>query len=201
MATIADIGIPGLGTGILQPKLKNRWMVTFADLGGVGNRTDPLSLQVVTFNRPKLSFAEVELHRYNSVAWVAGKHTWDETSLTVEDDIGGSATRVLQEQLQQQQWLIGPEGPWLGTAPTGSIYKFVTYVNMLDGMEQVVETWTLEGCWLKSVDYAELDYSSSEQIKLSITMRFDHAKQSLCVPPSAYGTALGGGTTGNECSI
>ena len=62
MATINDFGIPGVGTGILQPKLKNRWRVTFANLGG-GTDSQPLSMQAISATRPQLTFEEVALHR------------------------------------------------------------------------------------------------------------------------------------------
>ena len=47
MATINDIGIPGIGTGILHPKLKNRWRITFANMGA-GADSQPLSMQAIT---------------------------------------------------------------------------------------------------------------------------------------------------------
>ena len=83
MATINDIGIPGVGSGILQPKLKNRWRVTFANLGG-GVDSQPLSHQAITVTRPVLSFEEIQLDRYNSRAWVAGKHTFEPMTITLE---------------------------------------------------------------------------------------------------------------------
>lgn len=195
MATINDIGIPGVGTGILQPKIKNRWRVTFAGLGN-GIDTQPLSMQIITFDRPQLSFEEVPLHRYNSVAWVAGKHTWAEQNFVVEDDIAGTATNVLQQQLQSQQLLIGAGGPWLATAPEGSFYKFATFFDQLDGGTTVLETWIMEGCWLKSVNYDGVDYSSSDPIKLQISMRFDHARQNIPNYGEGPGSALGGGSAG-----
>ena len=85
MATINDIGIPGVGTGILEPKRKNRWRVTFANMGGGGVDSQPVSAQVITVTRPRLSFEEVALHRYNSVAWVAGKHTWEALTMTIQE--------------------------------------------------------------------------------------------------------------------
>jgi hypothetical protein len=191
MATINDIGIPGVGTGILQPKLKNRWRVTFAGLGG-GADSQPLSMQAITVDRPKLQFEEVQLDRYNSRAWVAGKHTWDPVTLVAEDDISGTATRVIQEQLQLQQWLIGAEGAWLAAAAEGSKYKFVTYLQQLDGNEQVIETWTLEGCWLSRCDWDALDYSASETVKINMTIRFDHARQDVVGFRGGEGVALGG---------
>lgn len=176
MATINDIGIPGVGTGILQPKLKNLWRVTFANLGG-GADSQPLSLQAVTVTRPSISFDEVELHRYNSKAFVAGKHTFEPMTITFEDDVTGTATRVIQEQMQKQQWLIGAEGPWLGKGEEGSLYKFVTYLDLMDGKEQVVEKWTVEGCWFQAVDYTDLDYSDSAAVQINCTIRYDHARQ------------------------
>ena len=192
MATINDFGIPGIGTGILQPKLKNLWRVTFANLGG-GADSQPISMQAITVSRPSLSFEEVELHRYNSRAWVAGKHLFESMTITLEDDVTSSASRVIQEQLQAQQWLIGAQGPWLGKGEEGSLYKFVTYLDMMDGKEQVIEKWTVEGCFIQAVDYTELDYSDSTAVQINLTIRYDHARQdSLTGYEAGEGVATGG---------
>ncbi len=195
MATIAQMGIPGVGTGILQPKLRNRWRVTFANMGG-GVDSQPVSMQAVTVTRPSLSFDPVELNRYNSRAWVAGKHTWEPVTLTLEDDVTGTAAAVIQEQIQKQQWLTGAEGPWLAAAGEGSLYKFVTHLDMLDGNEQVIERWILEGCWILSVDYTDLDYGDSQAVRINLQIRFDHARQDIGGYNQGQGVALGGpGTT------
>jgi len=191
MSTINDIGIPGVGTGILQPKLKNRWRVTFANLGG-GTDSQPLSMQAITVTRPVLNFEEVQLDRYNSRAWVAGKHNFEPMTITFEDDVTGTATRVIQEQLQKQQWLIGAQGQWLAAAGEGSLYKFVTYLDLLDGNEQVIEKWTVEGCWFQNVDYTDLDYSASEAVQITSTIRYDHARQDVGGYNQGQGVATGG---------
>lgn len=192
MSTINDIGIPGVGTGIYHPKQKNRWRVTFANLGG-GTDSQPISMQAIKINRPALSFKEVELHRYNSVAYVAGKHEWEELKLTMEDDVTGTAAAVLQAQLQKQQWLIGAEGQWLAAAGEGSLYKFVTYLDQMDGNDQVIEKWTIEGCWIKSANYGENDYSTGDAIQIELSLRFDNARQSLGGYNQGQGIATGGG--------
>lgn len=191
MANINDIGIPGVGTGILQPMLKNRWRATFANLGA-GTDSQPLSMQVVTFDQPSLSFEEVPLHRYNSRAWVAGKHNWEEIKIVLEDDVTSTAMAVLTAQLQQQQYLIGTAGPWLAASPEGSLYKFVTYLDKLDGNEQVLATWTIEGCWIKTLTPDGLDYSASEAIKINLSMRFDHAFYTVGQYTAGQGVATGG---------
>ena len=191
MATINDIGIPGVGSGILQPKLKNRWRVTFAGLGG-GVDAQPLSHQAITVTRPVLSFEEIQLDRYNSRAWVAGKHTFEPMTVTIEDDVTGGATQVIQEQLQNQQQLIGAGGQFLAPAGEGSLYKFVTYLDLLDGNEQVIEKWTVEGCWFQNVDYMDLDYAASEAVQITMTIRYDHARQDVGGYDQGQGVATGG---------
>lgn len=191
MATINDFGIPGVGTGILQPKLKHKWKVTFANIGG-GADSQPLSMQAVTITRPVLSFEEVQLDRYNSRAWVAGKHTFEPMTLTFEDDVSSSASQVLQDQLQNQQFIIGAEGPFLAAAGEGSLYKFVTYLDLLDGNEQIIEEWVVEGCWLQNIDYTDLDYAASDAVQITCTVRYDHARQSLGGYDQGEGVATGG---------
>lgn len=190
MSTIYDMGIPGVGSGILQPKLKNRWRVTFANLGG-GTDSTPVSMQAVSISRPNVNFQEVELHRYNSKAWIASKHSWEPMSLTLEDDATGTATNVIQEQLQKQQWLVGAEGSWLATASSGSAYKFTAYLDLLDGNEQILEKWTYEGCWIVNCNWNELGYEDGEKVTITLSVRFDHARQDLSYNTSSIGTALG----------
>jgi hypothetical protein len=191
VSTINDIGIPGVGSGILQPKFKNRWRITFANMGG-GTDSQPISMQTIKANRPKLKFEKVELRRYNSVSWVASKHSWETTSVTIQDDVTGTAAAVLQAQLQKQQWLIGAQGQWMAAAGEGSLYKFVSYLDMLDGNDQVIETWTLEGCWLEDVDWGELAYDGNEAVEIAVTISFDHARQKLGGYSQGPGIATGG---------
>lgn len=192
MATINDFGIPGVGEGILHPKHMHRWRVFFVNMAG-GASTLPLSHQLVTFKRPTLNFEKITLDRFNSRAFVAGKHTIEPLDFTLEDDISSSATNIIQQQLQIQQWLIGAEGPFLGAASEGSEYKFVARLEMLDGgrNDEVVERITCEGCWLENVDYGEVDYSSAEAVKINVTMSIDHFRQDLG-GYSGPGSALGG---------
>lgn len=191
MATINDIGIPGVGSGILHPKQKNRWRVTFANLAG-GTDSQPLSLQAVTVTRPVFSFEEIQLDRYTARAFIAGKYTFEPMTISFQDDVTGLASQVLQDQVQQQQFLIGAEGQFLAAAGEGSLYKFVTYLDMLDGNDQQIERWTVEGCFISNIDYTDLDYASGEPVMITVTIRYDHARQDLGGYDQGQGVALGG---------
>ena len=196
MSTLSQAGIWGVGNGILHPKHKNRWRVLFVGMGAAANGAstssapNDISMQLITAARPQLSFETVQLDRYNSRAYVAGKHTFEPIQLTFEDDVTNRASGALQRQLERQQRLIGATGPWMNTEATASSYKFGMLLEMLDGNETVLESWKVEGCWVQLVDYSDLDYSTGEKVVISITVQIDHARQILA--PDIGGTALGG---------
>lgn len=198
MATLSNFGIPSIGNGILHPRLKNKFRITFLDMARAapGGDSKNLSWQVTTITLPNLSFEEVTLHRYNSVAYVAGKHTWEPLSVTFEDDITGLASIVVRNQLETQQRLIGIDldGRWLNTAATGSDYKFGAKIDQLDGDEGVVQQWILEGVYIASADFGDRDYSASEAATITLSLRFDHARH--IESGAGYGTALGGNVAG-----
>lgn len=200
MATLSNFGIPGGGSGILHPKMKNKWRVTFQDIGRLvsGHNSRNLTMQATTVSRPQLDFEEVALHRYNSTAYVAGKHTWSAMNLTVEDDVTGLASKVVKAQLETQQRLVGVDldGRWLNTASTASDYKFGIKLEQLDGDELVLESWILEGVWIQAADFTDLDYSASDAVTIQLTLRFDHARSLNEGDLSSLGSALGGNVAG-----
>jgi hypothetical protein len=188
------MGIPGAGSGILHPRLKNKFRITFRNIGNkvAGTNARNLSMQVTTLTLPNLTFEEVALHRYNSTAYVAGKYSWEAINVTVEDDITGLAATVVKSQLETQQRIIGADldGRWMNSAATGSDYKFAAVIDQLDGDEGVVQTWYLEGAQIMSADFGDRDYSASEAATITMSIRFDHARH--VESGSGYGTALGG---------
>lgn len=193
MANINDMGLPlpgGAGMGILHPKLKKNFMVQFINIGSVGSRD--LSMQAISVTRPKVSFAEVELHRYNSIAWYAGKQSFEPLTVVIQDNYSNGASRIIQSQIERQQQLIGADsGPYLATAPDGNSYKFAVKLTQLDGGTQVLEEWNYEGCFIQAADYDTVEYSSSDPVQITLTIRFDNTFQVYGDAPSS-GQALGG---------
>lgn len=194
MATLSQVGIPGAGFGILHPKQKYRWQVTFSGLARLvaGASSREITRQATNITRPTLTFEEVPIHRYNTVAYMAGKHSWSEVSLTLEDDITGLASYAVQGQLETQKRLIGADlpGQYLNSAATASDYKFGMLLEQLDGNEGVVESWKMEGCFILSADWGDLDYSSSDAATITLSIRYDHARQDLT--GQGYGTLISG---------
>ncbi len=175
MATLQNFGVPlGGGKGpMLSPKLKYKFRVRLIGFGPIATPLD-VSAQVESVGRPNVSHASVEVHSYNSVMYMAGKHNWNTLDLTVRDDVTNSVSRICGHQEQKQLNHFQQTSPL-----AGSNYKFDMKIETLDGGNDVVlETWDLEGCWLESVNYGDFDYKdTSGYLTIAMTVRFDNATQ------------------------
>ena len=174
--------------GLLMPKLKYRFRVIFENFGVSTPRTE-LTKQVIDFARPSVSFDDITIDLYNSKMRLAGKHTWEDTTVNLRDDAGGNVARLVAEQLQKQLDFMEQ-----ASAASGIDYKFVTRCEILDGGNgangpTVLETWELYGCYLTSVNYNDLTYSESSPVTVGLTIRFDNALQTPI--GSGIGTAVG----------
>lgn len=179
MATLVDFGVKGAGGEILQPHLKNKWRLTF---NGIGNlvSSEVLTLQAITCDRPKLSHEVVQLDRYNSRAYIAGKYTFEPITVTLEADVGGHVEAAIRAQEELQQRIIGMgSAARLPSALAGADYKFSITQSIMDGDDLPLSTFYIEGAWLENVDWGDLDYAASETLKITLTVRYDHARQDI----------------------
>ena len=162
--------------GLLMPKLKFRFRGTFENFG-VSNPKTELTKQIMTFARPQVTFDPIEIPIYNSKIYIAGRPTWAAVAVTLRDDAGGNVSRLVGEQLQKQFDFMEQ-----ASAASGSDYKFVTTLEMLDGANgttepTVLETWQLYGCFLTDVNYNDVDYGSNEPVVITMSVRYDNALQ------------------------
>ena len=162
--------------GLLMPKLKFRFRGTFENFG-VSNPKTELTKQIMTFARPQVTFDPIEIPIYNSKIYIAGRPTWTAVAVTLRDDAGGNVSRLVGEQLQKQFDFMEQ-----ASAASGSDYKFVTTLEMLDGANgntepTVLETWQLYGCFLTDVNYGDVDYGSNDPVTITMSVRYDNALQ------------------------
>jgi hypothetical protein len=180
--------------GLLMPKLQYRFRALFLNFG-TGGSTQELTKQVMDIQRPNVQFEEVTLDIYNSKVYLAGKHSWQETQINLRDDAAGNVSKLVGQQLQKQFDFVEQ-----ASAATGQDYKFQINYEILDGgngtlVPNVLETWELYGCFIKSANYNNMDYKSNEPATIQLSIRFDNAVQSPLA--SGVGTSVGrafGGT-------
>jgi hypothetical protein len=162
--------------GLLMPKLKYRFRVTFLNFG-VSQPTTELTKQVIDFARPNVTFANIDVPIYNSTIRLLGKHEWTDITCNLRDDAGGNVSKLVGEQLQKQLDFMEQ-----ASAASGIDYKFTTVFEVLDGGNGTdtpiaLETWEIYGCYLQGVNYNDANYGTSEAMTVSMTIRYDNALQ------------------------
>lgn len=162
--------------GLLMPKLKFRFRVTFLNFG-VTQPTTELTKQVMDFKRPSVSFEQIEIPIYNSKVYLAGKPTWAEVTCNLRDDASGEVTKRVGEQMQKQFDFFEQS-----SASSGIDYKFTTLLEVLDGgnganTPTVLETWEMYGCYLMTADYGDNSYATNDPMTVGLTIRYDNALQ------------------------
>jgi hypothetical protein len=176
--------------GLLMPKLKYRFRVTFLGLG-VTQPTTELTKQVISFTRPNVTFDNIDLPIYNSTIRLAGKHSWTDITCEVRDDAGGNVSRLVGEQLQKQLDFLEQS-----SAASGIDYKFTTVFEVLDGGNGAntpiaLETWNILGCYLQGVNYNDANYGSgTEPMTVSMSIRYDNAVQTLTGADVGVGASI-----------
>jgi hypothetical protein len=179
--------------GVLMPKLKYRFRVIFENFGAANNAAPvtELTKQVIDFKRPSVDFAQIDIPIYNSTIKMAGKHTWADVSCNLRDDAGANVQKLVGEQLQKQLDFME-----MASASAGIDYKFITKFEVLDGGNgavepNVLESWELYGCYLKSVDYGDANYGSSEAMTIALAITYDNANQIVGGGVGSAGTLVG----------
>jgi hypothetical protein len=172
--TKSKFGVPvtgATGSGILMPKLKYRFRVSF--LGGFGGEAESRTLtqNVQNVTRPKITYEEVTIDSYNSRTYIQGKHSWDAINVTMRDDISNSVSKLVGAQVQRQFNHFQQSTP-----AAGNDFKFDMQIEVLDGVNAgASEVWFLEGCFLTNVDYSDGDYSANDPVTIALTVRYDNA--------------------------
>lgn len=178
LKTLNKFGVPIYSTGgnpgkigMLQPKMRHRYRVRVLNFGDE-QKLEDLTRQVASVSRPSLNYDVVQVDSYNSRAYYAGKHSWNEINISVRDDITNRVTRLIGQQVQKQLNHFEQTG-----FASGINYKFNMYIEMLDGGNvKVLEEWYLEGCFLSNISWGDLDYSGADPVMISLTVRYDNAQ-------------------------
>ena len=194
ISTLSKITVPldssssSSNQGLLMPKLQYRFRVSLENFG-VSTPTTELTKQVVDVTRPNVSFEDITVDVYNSRVYLAGKHTWEPVTLNLREDVSNNVQKLVGEQLQKQFDFFEQS-----SAASGSDYKFVTRIEILDGgnginVANVLETFELYGCYLQSANYNTLNYATNDPVTVALSIKYDNAIQTP--QGTGVGTAVG----------
>ena len=143
-----------------EPKLKNRFVMS---IDGI-----PAYL-IKTAARPSITFEEVELNHMNVKRYVKGKATWETVEFTMYDPVVPSAAQAVMEWVRlSHESVTGRDG-------YSDFYKKDVDFQVLGPVGDVVEQWKLKGTWIAAANFNDLDFSSSDPVEISVTLRYDYA--------------------------
>ena len=143
-----------------EPKMKNRYLMS---IDGI-----PAYL-IKTAQRPTITFEEVTLEHMNVKRYVKGKATWETIEISLYDPVVPSGAQAVMEWVRlHHESVTGRDG-------YSDFYKKDIDFQVLGPVGDVVEQWKLKGAFITSANFNDLDFSSSDPLDITLTLRYDYA--------------------------
>lgn len=143
-----------------EPKRKYRWLL---QIEGVD------AYLCSTAARPSMETEEIEVPWINATRYLAGKTKFGTMEVVLHDPIAPSGAQQVMEWIRLHYESVS------GRSGYADFYKRDIQLKMLDPVGTVVELWDVKGAFLTSVNFNDLDYSSSDAQMINLTIRFDNA--------------------------
>lgn len=172
-----NMGIGRLGNDNVIMKRKFRW--TFAVTRKNGANVPASFVKVA--KRPSLEVEETEINFLNAKTWIPGKGAWEQITVTYYDVavINGQGNEELWSWLASVYNYIDNDA--LTQSSVRRCYSGTGICTLYDGCGNELEEWRLFDCWPTSVNFGELDYSSSEEVTIEVQLRYSNVKyKNIC---------------------
>lgn len=167
-----EMGIGNLGFKNTVFKRKFRFTFEITEVCDNPGRFVPASFVKVAA-RPSLTIEETEINYLNAKTWIPGKASWETINITYID-VAAIDNRVLYDWLASTYGFHKPIELPMGASRKD--YAAVGILKMFDGCGTLLETWELNDLWPTSVNFGDLDYSSSDEATIELTLRYSGVK-------------------------
>jgi len=176
MAERIQMGLGKLGGENIIHKRKFRWTFEVRRKGGKGG--DVPAHFVKLASRPNISIEETEINFLNGKTYIPGKGTWETITVTYYD-IAGNDNIPLWSWLAHVYNYTDPVT--LEQNAKRNCYAGIGVCTLYDGCGAPLERWALGDCWPQAVNFGELDYASSEEVTIEVTIRYSQVSyKNLC---------------------
>lgn len=153
-------------TAMFEPLLKYHYVFY---LPGPGGDLVPHFL-IAKAARPKMSSDQVQIDYLNITRWVKGKTRFEQISIQITDSVSPSGTQAIMK------WFRAHHEHVSGRDGYSDNYFKEARVLVLGPTGDKVQSWVYKNCWMKSIDFGDLDYSAgSDKLSISVTLRYDYA--------------------------
>ena len=116
---------------------------------------------------------------------VAGKTNFDDISITIKDFVEKDIEAILMK------WRYAVYNPETGKIGWAKTYKREARITLYSPNGTRERSWVAQGVWPTSVELGDLDYSSSDLRKITMTLSVDSAymdRSSFAGGSGDYGT-------------
>lgn len=170
-----NMGIGRLGAADII--IKRKFQYTFRVDNICGGQSVPESF-VKLAARPNLTIEETEINFLNAKTWIPGKASWETITVTYYD-AAATDNQPLWNWLASVYEFSNPVTLRMGSSRRD--YSGRGQLVMYDGCGTALEQWTLNDLWPQAINFGELDYSSSEESTIELTLRYSSVTyESFC---------------------
>lgn len=171
------MGLGALGTNDIIFKRKFRWTMEIEFCTG-GPQFQVAKEFVKVGARPSLDIEETEINYLHGKMWIPGKATWQTIAVTYYD-VSGKAPGGLNIAALFS-WIASvydiTDSTCLFMGSTLNSYEGCGRLILWDGCGQPLEGWLLRNMWPQSINFGDLDMSSSEEVTVELTLRYSNVE-------------------------
>jgi hypothetical protein len=142
-----------------EPKVSNRFIM---DIDGIPG------FMVKTAATPNFSSDEVVLDHINTYRKIKGKQRWGDMELTMYDPITPSGAQAVMD------WARLSYESVTGRAGYSDFYKKDIRLEQLGPVGDIIGEWIIKGAYVSDANFGSHDWSSSDFISISITVKMDY---------------------------
>ena len=136
----------------------------------IANAQEYLRMSVDASSVPHFTQGIIEIPRGNSMIKAAGKPSFDQTTLVVNDFIGADTKDILMSW-QNLSYNVDTEKVGLM-----SDYKKDCYLIEYTPDNQKVRQWIMKGCWVSGISETGKSNGSADKVQVTVTIQYDYAK-------------------------
>lgn len=136
----------------VEPKFENRFLISFPEHFNIPQWV------VSKASRPRLEIFRRDIFSHNNDL-TQQFYEWADLEITLNDPISPSTTQVL-----------------MGLVSDNIIHNNIQItIEMLDPTGVVVERWLLSDCFIKTINFGSLSYSSNNLAEITLTVSINQA--------------------------
>lgn len=171
----AQMGLGRLGDPSIMIRRKFRWTLEILDPYAMATVVQPQFVKVNA--RPNLQMEETEINYLNNKMWIPGKSNWEELNVTYFSM--GNNDKDMQDLYTFLAWQSGDLSD-----PTIAPKKSAFILKLYDGCGNTIEEWKLSDSFVTKINFGELDYTSSEEVTLEMSIRYSQIEYKNHCPGS-----------------